>query len=170
MEKINSAVFDTGPFIHLKEINFLESIKLFKRILIVEELLDEIKGDKNILASIKNTASIKIVKINPKFKDFAKLLIEKYCLDITEAECIALALQEKAESFFTDDLDARNTAKEFNIDVHGTIGIILRAYRENFITKNTAIGKVKGLYLNSSLFITKDLIDWVINNIEEYKK
>lgn len=170
MGKINSSVFDTGPFIHLYEINFLQALKLFKRIIIVEELINEIRGNKTLVSEIKRIKLIKTLKLGPKFKDLAKLLIEKYSLDLTEAECISLALQESAEIFFTDDLDARNVAKELNIDVHGTIGIILRAYRENIITKNEAINKIKELYTKSSLFITKDLVEWSISQIRDYKK
>lgn len=169
MERINSAVFDTGPFIHLHEIDFLKALKLFKKIFIVEEVLNEIKNNKILISNIKKTKSIKLVNLNSTFKDSAKFIAESYYLDLTEAQSISLALQEKA-SFFTDDLDARNAAKDFNLEVHGTVGIILRAYRNGVITKNIAVNKVKELYSNSSLFITKDLVDWIIEQINEYKK
>lgn len=40
-----------------------------------------------------------------------------------------------------------------------TMGLILRAFRDDRISKEDAITKIKKLYVDSSLFITKDLID-----------
>jgi len=79
-------------------------------------------------------------------------------------------MQEKADYFLTDGLDARTVAVKYNLQVHGTIGIILRAFRERIIDKKTAIEKVNELYAKSSLFITKDLVDNVVRAIEEFKR
>ena len=79
-------------------------------------------------------------------------------------------MQEKVDYFLTDDLDARNVAIKYNLQVHGTIGIMLRAFRERIIDKKTAIEKVNELYIKSSLFITKDLVDNVIKAIGEFKR
>jgi len=35
--------------------------------------------------------------------------------------------------FLTDDLDAREMGKKFGLEVHGSVGIIARAYRECLI-------------------------------------
>ncbi len=51
-----------------------------------------------------------------------------------------------------------------------TMGLILRAFRDDRISKEDAITKIKKLYVDSSLFITKDLIDQVINSINEFEK
>jgi len=63
-----------------------------------------------------------------------------------------------------------NVAIKYNFQVHGTIGVILRAFREEIIDKKTAMEKVNELYAKSSLFITKDLVDSVLIAIEEFKR
>lgn len=51
----------------------------------------------------------------------------------------------------------------------GTVGIILRSFREKIIDKRTVVPKIGELRTNSSLFITQDLIDYIINEISEFK-
>ena len=73
------------------------------------------------------------------------------------------------EDFITDDLEARVTAKHFGIEVHGTIGILLRAYREKLLSRDDVIVGMFALYDRSSLFVTKDLVKWAIARIDEFE-
>jgi len=161
----NRAVSDTGPIIHLSEINLIKVFDIFSIVVIPEEVERELKNCK-ILISKK----IKILKLSPDFKDKVKIFTNQENLDLGEAFAVVLAMQEKIDYFLTDDLNARNVAIKYNIQVHGTIGIILRAFRERIIDKKTAIEKVNELYTKSSLFITKDLVDSVLMAIEEFKR
>lgn len=79
-------------------------------------------------------------------------------------------MQEKADYFLTDDLEARTVANVHDVDAHGTVGVILRAFREKLINKETAVKKVSELHTSSSLFITKDIVNQIINSINEYEK
>lgn len=168
--RISKAVFDTGPFLHLHEIGLLNILRLFKSILIADEVLKELKEKPNLHNSISKIKNIRLLQLKLNYKDLSKLLIEKHNIDLAESGSISLALQEKADVFITDDLDARTIAKNLNLEVHGTVGVIVRAYREKIISKETAINKIKELHENSSLFITKDLVEWAVNQIKENKK
>ena len=170
MAKISKAVFDTGPFLHLYEIELLNILRLFKSILIIGEVFNELKKNRNLHAEINKIKSIKLLKLNSRYKDMSKLLVEKHNIGLAESCSISLALQEKADVFITDDLDARTAAKNLNLEVHGTVGVILRAFREGIISKEKAISKIKELHEKSSLYITKDLVEWTINQIKEYRK
>jgi predicted nucleic acid-binding protein len=163
-ENGNKSVSNTGPIIHLTEIDLIEVFNIFTEILIPEEVERELKNSK-----ISIPKKIKILKLLPEFKDRVKILAEQDNLDLGESFAIVLSMQEKADYFLTDDLDARNIAVKYNLEVHGTIGVILRAFREKIIDKKTAIEKVNELYTKSSLFITKDLVDTVVKSIEEFK-
>ena len=161
------AVADSGPIIHLAEIDCLKALKIFKTIIIPEEVLNELsKKKENHLNKLKN---IKSIQLQAEYKDNAKIFSEEYELHLGEAEAIALAIQEKINLFLTDDLEARTTAKEYHLEVHGTVGIILRAFKENVLTKEETIKKVNELHKNSSLFITKDLIDYIQREIHKVK-
>ncbi len=116
--------------------------------------------------SIKN---ILRSSLSLQYKNIAKIITEQYDLDLGEATSIALAQQERISFFFTDDLEAREIAKIFHLEVHGSLGILLRAFREKRIGKDEAISVVKKISTQSSLFLTSDLVRWIIQEIKNYK-
>ncbi|MBS3092907.1 DUF3368 domain-containing protein [Candidatus Pacearchaeota archaeon] len=160
----NKIVSNTGPIIHLNEINFLKALDVFSDILIPEEVANELRKNK-----ISILSKIKIVRLTSESKDKAKIITNEHNLDLGEAEAITLALQEKIDYFITDDLEARQIAKKYFIETHGTIGVILRMLKTKLIDKKTAIEKINELKTKSSLFITQDLINEVIKAINEFK-
>ena len=99
-----------------------------------------------------------------------KIFANGYLLDLGEAQAIALCIQEKANYFLTDDLEARRVAKRFKLEVHGTIGIILRTFRKKILTKKEAVEKIRELQTKSSLFITSNLIERALSEIENFKQ
>lgn len=157
-------VSNSGPILHLTEINCLDAFNIFSNLIIPKEVYTELSK-----ANIKVPKNFKIIDLNGESKDFSKLLINQNDLDLGESSSIALTLQENADIFLTDDLDARIIAKNHNIEVHGTIGIILRAFKEKIFDKNSAIDKIRSLKENSSLYITSDLIKEIISSIEGFK-
>ena len=161
----NRVVSNTGPLIHLSEISLSEALDVFDNIYIPEEVRNELVKNK-----IKKERKIKVINLKAKFKDVAEILVDKFALDLGEAQAIALSLQERVNYFLTDDLDARTVANIHGVEAHGTVGIILRAFREKIINKEIAIKKISELYTVSSLFVTKDLIDYIIKSIKEFKK
>lgn len=159
----NKAVSDTGPLLHLNEIHFSKALNIFSTLIIPDEVSSELKK-----AKVSITKNIQMLSLHPQSKDVTKLLTNQHSLDLGEAEAIALALQEKISLFLTDDLDARQVAKTFHLEVHGTVGILLRAYREKIIDKRSAFEAVRSLKTRSSLFITQDLINEVLRTIEDF--
>lgn len=161
----NKAVSDTGPILHLNEINIQKALKIFSTILIPNEVEDELLKHKSNIPKF-----IKILDLKSESKDITNILTNQYDLNLGEAEAISLALQEKINLFLTDDLDARQTAKHYNLEVHGTIGILLRSFREKLIDKKTAIEKVEELKRKSSLFITQNLVEEIILAINHFRR
>ena len=157
-------VSNTCPLMHLTEINLITALDSFQEVYIAGEVKSELIRNK-----IDVPKRIMLINLKPQFKDVAEILVNKFSLDLGEAQSIALALQEKADYFLTDDLDARTVANVHNIEAHGTVGIILRAFREKIINKEIAIKKLNELYAVSSLFITKDLINQVVKAIREFE-
>ena len=165
MVKIKQAVFDAGPFIHLSEINHLATLVLFEKILTTPEIFEECKKIQTTLHKIKN---ILLRELDSKHKDLTKYFIERYEIHLGEATGLALCKQEQTKLFFTDDLSARETAYALGFESHGTIAIILRAFREKILNKNHAKEAINALHQKSSLFFTKDLHDWTLRELEKY--
>lgn len=167
MARINESVFDAGPFIHLQEVQRINLVALFKKVLTTTEILGECKRIELIIRRLQN---VKEKELTSKSKDLAKHLLEKYCLDLGEATGIALCKQENIKLFFTDDLEARGTAHNLGFEPHGTIAIILRAYREKLLTTEETKTVIEELYQHSTLFFTMDLRDWTIKEIDKFKR
>ncbi len=162
----SKAVSDTGPLMHLAEIDLTKALGVFQEVYAAQEVINELKRNK---AKEPVFRKVKLINLKPKFKDVAEILVNKFSIDLGESQSIALALQEKIDYFLTDDLEARTVAHVHGLEAHGTIGIILRALRERIIDKETAVKKVNELYTISSLFITKDLVEQVINSIHGFR-
>ncbi|OGI15910.1 hypothetical protein A3K63_00940 [Candidatus Micrarchaeota archaeon RBG_16_49_10] len=168
MGKIETAISNSGPLIHLSQIESFGLLGIIKNIYITKEVFDEVcsfslPGSKEV----KKSSNIKVKDLNYKAKDLSRLISDKYSLDLGEATSISLAKQEKINLFLTDDLSAKVVAKEFGLQVHGSIGIILRAFRVGVLKKQDVIRSVQNLHKKSSMFITADLISYVIKQIEK---
>lgn len=159
-----NAVSNTSPIIHLTEINLTKTLDIFKNLAIPIEVFKELKKH-----NISIPKKIKTISINAQSKNMVNLLTNQYSLGMGESEAIALAIQTNADYFLTDDLDARITAKVYNLKVHGAIGIILRAFKEKIINKEITINKIREIHSNSSLFITNELVEEAIKAVRKYK-
>lgn len=163
MVRKDKAISDAGPFIHLNQIALLNKFLDMFDIYVPEEVYSEIK---------KHAGYVKAKKLDlkSKYKDFARMLAEKYILGLGESEAIALALQERIWLFFTDDLEARIATKEYGLEVHGTVGILMRLYRSRLISREDVKKKIYALKEKSSLFISMGLLDRILKEIDEHGK
>jgi|SRR3989338_2016047 len=159
----SEACSDSGPIIHLDEIKKLSLLNIFSKVIISTIIREEL-----LKYNIENLPEN--ISINSINKDQIILLSEKYSLDIGESSVILLCKALKISLMLTDDLDARGAAKQLDLEPVGTIGIVLRCFREDILNKVEAIKIVKDIYDNSSLFITSDLISYVIKEINGYEK
>ncbi|MBE0479048.1 hypothetical protein IBX65_08045, partial [Candidatus Aerophobetes bacterium] len=67
----------------------------------------------------------------------------------------------------TDDLDAREIGKSLGFEVHGSVGIIVRAYREKLIDLEETEKSLNALHDVSKLFIAKMIIDEAIGELRK---
>jgi len=100
---MQKVISNSSPLIHLSKIGYL---RLLKEVNWIE---------------VKQTKDKNLIK-----------LLESH-LDYGESEAIALALEIDADLILLDDLDARETARIYDLQITGTIGILLRAKFEGKI-------------------------------------
>ncbi len=111
---------------------------------------------------------IEVERIEGEQANSAGALSRKYGLDLGEAEAIVLAKREDISSFFTDDLDARRTARMRGLDPHGSGGVLLRAYRDGIIPEEKTVTAVRDLYSDSSLYLTSDLVERAVKAVKKF--
>jgi predicted nucleic acid-binding protein len=83
-----------------------------------------------------------------------------------ELDCLALCAQHPGTAFLTDDLDARDAAKKMGIEVHGSVGVVVRAYRGGRLKRPQAERVLRDLGSISSLFVTPELIEIAIEQLD----
>ena len=161
----NKAVADTGPILHLSEISLLNLLHIFSEVLIPEEVKEELKKYNVDWPSQKNCRT---ALLDARGKDLTQVFSIKWSLDLGESEALALAILQKS-MLLTDDLDARNLASLYHVEVHGSMGIIMRAFREKLLTKKEAMSAIEALHQHSSLFLTRSLVKKAFDALEQYK-
>ena len=153
-------VLDAGPIIHLEQIEALHVLNFIDNKVICPTVESEVDEPSQRL-------DFDIRKLNGESKDKAKYFMNRYDIEMGEASALALCQQEEIQLLLTDDLDARDAARKLELEPHGTLGIITKAYTKQIISKTEAKNLIKSLRDNSSLYITSDLVQWAVNRIEE---
>jgi len=166
MAKLEKAVFDTGPFLHLHESGQLVIVEIVENKYVSREVEQELQKYAIPFNKVQN---LWVKTIFPENRTIVKILSERYDLDLGEATSMALAKQEKILLFFTDDLEARDVAKTFGLEAHGTLGLLLRAFREGELNYQEALQATDALFHRSSLFITSDLLQWIKLEIKQFR-
>ena len=102
----------------------------------------------------------------------AIFVLEKKLVNIHlgEAECLFWCAKEGIALILTDDLSVRDAAKALNIKPVGSLGIVVRAFRDNKITLDIARKTLYELYRNSTLFVSWTIVEMAIEQLESKKK
>lgn len=125
--------------------------KLYERIIIPTAVYNEIEKGKGkpYYLDLKLIDWIEIWEIkNPDSKDYF------LDLDEGEAEVIILAREQNTDLVIMDEIMGRRIAKQFNLTVTGTIGVLLKAKEKRFVSSIKELLselQVKGTWLNSKL-------------------
>jgi len=156
------AVFNASPLIYLGKKRKTGLLRLvFEKILVPVEVEEEIMKlyDSPEAVQLRDAIQEGWIEVKRssenKKKQIAKLFGE---IDEGEAAVIALALERHGENVIIDDAEARTATEYFELKVHGTLYIILEAYKRNiFKSKAEVISMVnnmlrKGFYISSEVY------------------
>jgi len=127
-------VVNSTPIILLYKINHLDLLqKLYGRVLIAQAVYQELIADsddqpfrQDFLLTRRWIEIVEIRNIDAK-KLFAT------SLHAGEVETIILAMEKSADLCVLDDLLARKHARRFELNITGTVGILIAAKKRGFI-------------------------------------
>lgn len=77
-----------------------------------------------------------------------------------------LARAEDIKILFTDDKNAREIAEYYGLEVHGSAGIMARAYRDKILSYEEVKDALEKLHKVSSLYMTDRVYKIVLDIIE----
>jgi predicted nucleic acid-binding protein len=102
------------------------------------------------------------VSRDPNFQTLVSTLM----LDLGEQAALTLMQMNSGAIFLTDDAAARLAAVALGYQVHGTIGILIRAIRSQQKTREQVLTILHELPRRSTLHIRPDLLREIINQVE----
>lgn len=73
---------------------------------------------------------------------------------------------ERDAILLTDDLDARNTAGEEGIEVHGSVGVVLYGYSQGALSADAAKRTFRELKQDTNLYLSTPLVEHAIESVE----
>ena len=140
---------DSCSIILLSKATVLESFSKNYNLCITEEVYEEVLEGKHekfidalLTEKLVNENKIKIIKIND---EIANKLIQDFNLGIGEAKTLGLLLDNKCEVIITDNKQGRKAAAIYNLNLAGSIDVIISLYKLKIIDKEKAISALKKL-------------------------
>lgn len=169
---MHNVVCNSGPLIHLAQINLLKVFEIFPEIVIPQSVFDEVTVSGKLgeveIKFLKNLKTVGISKDDAR--DITKLKSKLKKWKLSQPELEAIYLSRKLERvFLTDDLDAREAAESIGIEVHGSVGIVIRAFKEKMLSLEETINALNDLYEKSRLFISRIVINEAIRAVRKHK-
>ncbi len=148
-------VADAGPLIHLEQADVLSLLELTGEVLVPETVLDELEDGPTDVSELQFSVEQIDIDIDSVYPH----------LDPGEAAALVICIERDAV-LLTDDMDARNTANEEGIEVHGSVGVVLYGYSQGALTEDTAKRTLRELKQDTSLYLSTPLIEHAIELVE----
>jgi predicted nucleic acid-binding protein len=147
-------IADTGPLLHLHQAGLLDLLNSGEDIrttpAVVAEWESKVPG-----ANLPEW--VRVEKPGPNAIRIAKSWREEGLLDRGEAESLAHAVIGKAAGYLTDDTAAREFAREENLLVRGSLGVLLMTVARNRLSAGAARTAWHRLAHDSTLWISPSL-------------
>lgn len=161
----SKAAIDTGPLMHFCELEKHGLLRDIAELHTTAEVFNELSDNHQNLVK----PFLRLHDLTEQQKNVTKFLVERFELQMGEATAISLAKGENIGLFLTDDLAARIIAKRMGLEPHGTLGMLVRAFRIGVLSKSETIALLHKLP-STTLFITTDLIQWAVKEVNQYPK
>ena len=159
-DSVLKAICDAGPLIHLAEIKQTLLLTQFSPLVIPEKVLAE-------AISFKPPSGLRFEVHTPSQAD--RLNVRERLLpqlEPGETDAIALSLKSPDAIFLCDDLKARREAERLGISVHGSLGIVVRAFRLGLLTREQAKAVLADLGNCRTLFISKAIVERALHQLD----
>ncbi|MHA1380091.1 MAG: hypothetical protein ACTSRG_17095 [Candidatus Helarchaeota archaeon] len=174
MKKSNmvSAVSDSDIFIHLAKLNQLSLLLSQFTTIHVSDIIEKetitqgIELEKDDALLIKDFFTESLISVEKVRKKEVQTIISKYNIHIGEASVLYLARKYNISYFLANEPKIRRIAIKENFKVTGTIGIILKAYNINILSKLVTINLLNHIQKSPEIFrIHPNLIRKVLEKI-----
>ena len=160
-----SVVCDAGPIIHLDELECLYLMEDFEKVFVPTVVRKEVLTHRSVAFEDANVRWEEIPDQSPVEERF-RTVYRVFSLDAGEVAALSCMSKKPGLMFLTDDAAARLVATKLGYNVHGTIGILIRAIRRDLMRAEEVIVTLKRIPLKATLHIKPSLLREVISRVE----
>jgi predicted nucleic acid-binding protein len=157
-------VCDTGPLIHLDELDALDVLRDFQHILVPQTVWSEVERHRPS-AVPKAGMPLTHVESGPEPDASFVTLAQAFSLDAGEREALLVARERPSAWLASDDAAARLAAELLGIRAHGTIGLLIRVIRRGRRAPAAVITLIEQLPARSSLHVRLALLREVLDRL-----
>lgn len=158
-------VCDAGPLIHLDELGCLDLLTDFQSVLVPEQVWREVEYHRPNALELSGVEMQQVPAVISEDASF-QALVRALALDLGEQAALSLIARYPGAILLTDDAAARLAARGLGYQVHGSIGILLRAIRRRQRTSEEVLSLLRELPLRSTLHIRPGLLQEIIARVE----
>ena len=163
-------VSDSTPLITLMKATQLQVLhELFGEIIIPEAAYDELTVNEKYIEEaqlINSSAFIRVISVDDRKS--VSLLQRAGGLDLGESEAIIYAENNNADLLLVDEASGRRVAKSMGIEIMGSIGVLVSAFRKGFLSEdevNDTFQRIRNANRHISEKLIKDALDVIRGTI-----
>jgi predicted nucleic acid-binding protein len=164
-EAAPEAVCDSGPLIHLDELDCIDLLQDFSTVWVPEAVREEVRGHRPHALEHEGTP-FHAAREEPRSDPRLAALVHTLALDRGEQEALHLASSLPGAILLTDDSAARVAAGALGLEVHGSIGVIIRSIRMRRRSRHEVLLLLRGIPKRSSLYIRPSLLAEICRDVE----
>lgn len=159
-------VCDAGPLIHLDELSCFGLLNQFDEILVPEVVWREVERHRPS-ALRRRRVHLQRVEVFHQASPALLAALDEYPLDLGEEEAVRLMEHFPGATLLTDDGQARAVAQMLRFDVHGTIGVLILAFKQGWKTKRQTINLLRAIPRKSTLHVTRRFLEQIVQEMQE---
>jgi predicted nucleic acid-binding protein len=160
------AVSDARPVIHLDELKSLDLLLDVGTIWVPSQVWSEIVAHRPNLVPA-HVPGLQVSSVIPSPSPELRTLAKSLSLHQGERAALILMQAKSAQFFLCDDSAARLAAESLGFQVHGTVGILVRAIRRRLRSRDEVLSLLAELPNRSSLHLARDLLAKVIDVVRQ---
>lgn len=159
-------VCDAGPLIHLDQLECLDLLADFSRVVVPDVVWREVEHHRPTALDQK---TIRLERFKPREEPSAELIAvhRLLVLHAGEAQALQLVQELNADLLLTDDTAARLGARTLQVSAHGTLGVMLRAIRRGQRTPEEILNVLHALPVRSTMHVKREVLHEIIRQVEE---
>jgi len=158
-------IADAGPIIHLDELNSLDLLADFDKVIVPDTVWNEVERHRPQALVGSEVTLIRQRAVH--FSAQVEALTPFYTLHAGEQEALHLCFEFINSLLLTDDAAARLAAKDLGVTAHGTLGVLVRAIRQQTRSKLDVLELLRAIPTQTTLHIRASLLAEVICDVEK---